>query len=539
MTRLIKPALAGLWLALAALTGCLPAAAPHKAPPSSNTLPATTTQPPSAGAATGQAGDPSPTPPATPASLPTQSAPMTLSTPAAGPAQPAAPDQPRQPRGYLTTPAELVEIAAKAAQGLEPYRSAVDAVLAEAGQPWDYRLDGQANCPNAEQPAWLDNDEGTPRLYARALAYHLTGKTRYAEEAAAILEQIMVNVLSVKPKVEQCRLNFGWGAPELVASADLLEGFWAGRTCNGPANATYGDTSLSQGPCKARFQNWLARVVYPLVSYSAERSTNNWGAAGTNTTAYIADYLWDRPELELVARPEQGELKLNPAQAYLRANQQALDRMNGYRVDTVSSSACDNLNGREQEKSHAPVKSQINELGIIPDDARRVQACNIAAYNGSYQNYPQLHLGHNIQQCELMLRRGDASCYDNVNLKAEPGYTFTDGQGRKHTTDLQAGRGSLERAIKAIIIDSHTPWRKDSSLEVAYRYYFNHHTLPGIEQWAAQLDRPAGCSQDICFGTLTHGFAQGESPADPLLWPAAFAAHLTGLPPRPLEWRFP
>ncbi|HQE20192.1 MAG TPA: hypothetical protein PK607_16955, partial [Aggregatilineales bacterium] len=41
-------------------------------------------------------------------------------------------------RGYLTTPAELKIIAAKAEMGLEPYASAVDVVLEWADRPWDF-----------------------------------------------------------------------------------------------------------------------------------------------------------------------------------------------------------------------------------------------------------------------------------------------------------------------------------------------------------------------------------------------------------------
>src|SRR5690606_5358470 len=136
-----------------------------------------------------------------------------------------------------------------------------------------------------------------------------------------------------------------------------------------------------------------------------------------------------------------------------------------------------------------PVKSQITENGIIPEDARRDEYCNITVYNGEYQNYPQLHLGNNIQHCELMLRRGDHSCYQNVSKNTVPNFRFLDPKGRPQVTTLREGRGSIERAIKAIIVDSKTEWRKDSSLAVAYRYYFRYHTLPGFELWAEQLDR--------------------------------------------------
>jgi hypothetical protein len=50
---------------------------------------------------------------------------------------------------------------------------------------------------------------------------------------------------------------------------------------------------------------------------------------------------------------------------------------------------------------------------------------------------------------------------------------------------------------------------------VAFRYYYAHHTLSGFEQWAEHLGgQPHGCSQDVCFGTLTHGFSLEEGSPD-------------------------
>jgi len=419
-------------------------------------------------------------------------------------------------RGYLTTPAELETIARKAARGIEPYQSAVSEVLAWANKDWNYRLAANTDCLGADDPSWIDDQGGVPRLYARALAYHLTEEERYAAEAAAILEQIMTTVQVISIKEQQCRLNFSWGTPELVASADLLETYWQNRTCSGPESTQYGENQLTTGPCKRLFQNWLVKNPYYVMSYSAERSQSNWGAAATNATAYIADYLWDRKDVLLVTRLDNTSFSLTPHLAFARARKLALDRMNGYRVEHDSSRSCDYLSGQQQAVGQPPVKSQITEEGIIPEDARRDEHCNVTVYDGTYQNYPQVYLGNTIQQCELLLRRGDSSCYDNVSQTEVQRYWFFDPKGELQWTTLRKGRGSIERAIKAIIVDSQTEWRHDSALEVAYRYYYTQHMLPGFEQWYAQLDpRPANCSQDICFGTLTHGFALSETPAAP------------------------
>src|SRR5690606_34299600 len=106
------------------------------------------------------------------------------------------------------------------------------------------------------------------------------------------------------------------------------------------------------------------------VSLTGEDSQSNWGAAATNTMAYISDYLWDRDDITLINRVpplinEGVPFEFTPAEAYAHANTLALDRMNGYRVDYHSSFACDFLSGDEQDEDWKPVKSQITPEGII------------------------------------------------------------------------------------------------------------------------------------------------------------------------------
>lgn len=472
--------------------------------------PSTATRTPAAPAAT-FTPPPSPSPEATPTA----------------PATPAPTDPPAPPsrsRGYLTTPGELLAVRRKAEAGIEPYASAVALTLEWADKKWSTSgLRDRVKCSGADSPKFMDEESGHTVIYAKALAFHLTGDAAYAEAVVTILETIMSRVRTINYDADgqQCQLNFGWGTPELVAAADLIEDHWAGRTCEGPTGTVYGEDSLGQGPCKVVFQNWLVKNPYYAVSETAAARQSNWGAAATTATAYIADYLWDRPEVTLIHRqPVQidggRELHLTPGQAFAYANKLALDRMNGYRVELVSNDSCDYLSGEQQSLAFPAVKSQITPGGIIPEDARREEFCNIPRYNGEYQNYPQVHLGNLVQQCELMLRRGDRACYDNIDQTEVPDHAFTGPDGQPRTTRLEPGRGSVERAIDAVIVDAGTEWRHESALYVAYRYYHRHGRFGHVERWAPQLQVPAaGPDQDIAFGTLTHGFAPGEVPVDP------------------------
>jgi hypothetical protein len=457
-------------------------------------------------------------------------------------ASPALSEQRPGARGYQTTPFELEIIRQKADEGIEPFASSRTAVLNRADDPWLWGFTAHETCPDSDSPGWNDNNGGTRVMYANALAWHLTGNSSHAALVRLILETVMFQVLDL---AESCDTNFGWGAPELVASADLIEDYWEGLNCSGPLSPTPGDPALGVGPCKRLFQNWLAKNVYPVISEMATSSQNNRGAAGTNAAAHIADYLWDRDDVLLVhhnpSRINGGVPYLfTPAQAFVHARQLALDRMNGYSVH-LGGSSCDYLGGVFQSPQYAPVKSQITPSGIIPEDARRDEFCNISAYNGTYQNYPQGHIGSNLQHCELLLRRGDRSCYDNEDPSDVPDFPVLGPDGVLRTTHLKPGRGSLERAIKAIVVDSRSPWEHDPALEVAYHYYRHYGRQPGIGAWLPQIDERDRCSQNVCLSTLTHGFAL-EFPMKALVAPAGGEATLsdvglqTGSGREPLEY---
>jgi len=425
-------------------------------------------------------------------------------------------------RGYMTTPQELVVIRQKARRGIEPYKSAVTEVMSWAKMDWDFPLSAEATCEGARDPLWDNFQGGTPILYAKALAYHLTGDPRYAGQVKDILQRIMSQVKTISLDDQQCQLNFAWGTPELVASADLIDDYWKDMTCSGPTSTRYDDTQIGIGSCKVLFENWLIKNPYFVFSLTTTKTMSNWGAAATNAGMYIADYVSDRPHVKLVHRNPKRvnggrDYEFSPAEAYAFIKDVTLKRMSMYGIDYLRTS-CDYLGGPQQSRQWLPVKSGITHTGIVTEDARRKEYCNIPRYNGLYQNYPEVHLGNLIQQCELMLRRGDSSCYDNIDMREFSEYKFIGPDGVGRTTHLYAGRGSLERAIDAIIIDAGTRWKRPGALSVAYRYYLNHKQLPQTDlgRWARYLEDGSGrCYQDICFGTLTHGLARDEKPWPP------------------------
>jgi hypothetical protein len=398
-------------------------------------------------------------------------------------------------RGYLTTPAELEQIAAKAAQGIEPYRSAVTQLLEYSAKPWKWNLPpGHVGCPSADEPAYLAR--GSILIYAKALAFRLTDNSSYAAEVIPAIAGLL-NVESWgdpagTTKVERhCQLNLSWTIPGFIRAADLLESY----------------PPWEKSGLKRRFQQWLATVVYPVVSFTAEVSVSNWGAAACNLSTYIADYLWDRQDLRLVTTVAGHSDSRTPAQAYQHAVELTLARMNGTRAERPggSSRSCD-LNPR--------TKSMIRPDGGIPDELRRGSSgCEAAKIisNDSSNMYSQTHLQNLIAQAELLWRRGDRRLYDNVQKQAQP-WEYVDAKGRRHTVVLPAGRGSLRQAILFVIDHPsfQTPRALRSAAEVAARYYHD-----PVMFRMVQPTRPNSGTRAMAFETLTHGFAQDETPAPP------------------------
>jgi len=214
-------------------------------------------------------------------------------------------------RGYMTTPQELVVAAHKAAQGIQPYKGARDQVLSFAGSPsdWPYgAISGQQDCSGTMTPSYIGN--GAPLIFAKAMAYHLTGDSQYAADVRSKIMDLTdtYGYGTAYSGGNQCILNLSWYIPSWIMAADLIQ--------------DYSGWSSSD---KQTFQHWLAFELYQKVDWASDRGSNNWGSAGSATAGMIADYLTGSG---LLLTDRNGG-QLTPGQAYAQAKQQQLDRING------------------------------------------------------------------------------------------------------------------------------------------------------------------------------------------------------------------
>lgn len=369
------------------------------------------------------------------------------------------------PRGYMTTPDELMEVARKAASSKEPYRSAVNGLMEYVSYAdyWPYgSISGKQNCKEPLEPAFIG--EGAPLVFAKALAYHITGNTDYAESVKMLLLDLTDTNGFGGEKYSggnQCILNLSWYIPNWIIAADLIEDY---------SNWTKTD--------KAMFQTWLAQEVYKKTAWSSRERRNNWGSAGSAASGMIADYVWDSSLLLEGASPHA---------AYLEHKENQLDRLN------------------TQKEFDSPCsKWGIQPDGAIPDELKRGSSgCNakwIKKDDGSY-TYTMTFLQGAVMHAEFLLRRGDSSLYDNM---------------------AEDGSGSILRAIHFVIDNqadsgkSHD-WRSSAkpTLEVTFRYYRDRATARQLGFGTA--DRYIGGKSNpmLHFGTITHGFSPDENPGLP------------------------
>lgn len=373
-------------------------------------------------------------------------------------------------RGYVTTPGELLYVKQKAASGVEPYKSAKDTVISYANNSLR-----TFNAPDAQCSRQNDYWYNSYTIEAKAIAYWLTGDTNYATQVVAGLRDATAHPASRLPSGngDQCNLNAAWYPPGVVIAADLMEG--------------YSGWSASD---KQAFQNYLANSVYPFAAASG-RNSNNWGTGGDMSSAYIADYLWNRSDLRLTTLDNTPR---SPAQAYEFHAQRQIGRING---TYIYNSAC-------------PLDPGIRADGGLSEELERgstgCYGTTLLACDASW-TYSITSLESVIMHAELLWRRGsgDRRIYDNVGPN---------------------GKGQLKKAI-LFVVNSSCDW-KDShkhSLELTFRYYRDTDTACSLGVTSGSGCRSGRYIGDHCgsmmhYGTISHGFAVGENPGPPPRVPA-------------------
>lgn len=177
--------------------------------------------------------------------------------------------------GYLVRPGDLSDRAQQASAGTEPLATAradliedADAALETSARPM-VNLD----IPGTEGP-FVDD---TASAYGLALAYAVTGDTRYAQGAR---DYIMAWVDTTETLVNACPEHGGCQTslivartvPGLVFAADLIR-----------------PSKLLTAEDDAAFRTWLADLILP----ELPTRDGNWGDAGDFSRAAITDYLGD------------------------------------------------------------------------------------------------------------------------------------------------------------------------------------------------------------------------------------------------------
>jgi hypothetical protein len=385
-------------------------------------------------------------------------------------------------RGYVTTPAELRDVADRATKGIEPYQSAVVGVKSYAtADPshWPhFTIEGQQSCADTEEPSLIWG--GSPLVQAKAMVYHLTGDERYAADVRLRLLDLIDTHGYNSPGdtsdrysgANQCILNLSWYLAGWIIAADLIEDY-------------PGWTSAD----KAAFQKWLAEVVFRKVEWASDVKSNNWGTAGSATTAMIADYL----TASGILMTDRNGVKIGSRAAYLEAKQRQIDRMNGNTY--MNNTTCNFPEGIR------PDGGQPGELGRGPTGCDGAFILPPHDLTNPSWTYPQTAMRGLAIHAELLLRRGDNSIYEHMRSD---------------------GAGSFRKAILFLLHNPNdplmsAPWFEGGkqTLEFAYRYYRDPHIAEQLRIGTTERYVGTAQRQMVHFGTITHGFATNEDPGPP------------------------
>jgi hypothetical protein len=179
-------------------------------------------------------------------------------------------------RGYLADRADLIERAARARSGEQPYAAALDDLLlwAHGAARRDPKPATRLRIRGTEGP-FVDD---TAAAYGLAVAFVMTGDGRYGEAAAKYVMAWVDKTTSTRdtcPDDGSCQtsLIISRTVPGFVFAADLLAG-----------------SGFIDGEEEGRLRSWLRDLMLP----TASELDNNWGDAGTFTRVVLTDYLGDQ-----------------------------------------------------------------------------------------------------------------------------------------------------------------------------------------------------------------------------------------------------
>ena len=320
--------------------------------------------------------------------------------------------------GFLTSSAELYDIATDARNGVAPHSENVASVIAIASEDWPYDRNekpfghgvryGQTVEGNAKRCHRL-NDPSKERvlfraghlIYSKVMAYYFTGDTSYAKKARDIITEFTqadgfryVNGVATYDGSNQCILDLSWITPLLIESAILLEDYsgWTDWHRN-------------------KLQAWLAEEVYPLVAAISRTRRNNWGNASSFAGWAIGHYL------DKVREDDDPVLVLDE---YYPNEQQFSPRQAGWRHRNMQVKRVKRVWRGDSQCSYAG----IQEHGGIPDELRRGSTGCYGHFlltddDGSYE-YQQVAIATLVHHAEALKRHDRDQLYQITLNNGEP-----------------------------------------------------------------------------------------------------------------------
>ncbi|MBI3909978.1 MAG: alginate lyase family protein, partial [Armatimonadetes bacterium] len=344
-------------------------------------------------------------------------------------------------RGYLTTPQELQAIKQKAEQGIEPYRSTVQAALLAAQEALNAKFprvpdEIDIDEDKIETPKYLS--EGALDAYALALGFHLVKESdpllaeKYAEKAYKLVMTLPRRHTDVSGYQANTRLNLSVYIPAFVYAADLLADWKVPGT----------DKFFYESPDNQQLKEWLGSVIIRYPYNAAHTRNNNWGAWARLATAAIGDYVGaDAPlYIQGFAKGISGEYLINPlAVCDPHAVVDCLAIDGGMAYATALRLHFEFVDGKLVENSRSSCDSEgipgmIRPDGGLPDELRRQYKCDsieIKDPEGAAASYSQFAIQPMVSLAEIAWRRGSAELYTHI--------------------DPATGRGALYRAIQFLV----------------------------------------------------------------------------------------